>query len=63
MNHVPGSMAIPFKIVNDGRAKGIIVTAETLYALRKDISLSPESEAKQGAMSVLEFLENAYDKI
>lgn len=52
-----------YKIVNDWKAKDIILTAESLLDLRREIEDSFAGDQKKGAMEILRFLEDSYRKI
>lgn len=56
-------MYVNFKTVNDRHAKGIILTAESLYQLRKACDNIDDESAKLGAKHIVSFLEQAYEKI
>lgn len=59
-----------YKSVNDGRTKGLIITAESLMDLEEEVkdyfSVSDEvhhPDYRKGAMLVVEFLKQSYRKI
>lgn len=56
-------MYVNFKTVNDRHAKGIILTAESLYQLRKACDNIDDEAAKLGAKHIVSFLEQSYEKI
>jgi hypothetical protein len=56
-------MYVNFKSVNDRRAKGIILTAESLYQLRRTVDNLKDEPTKFGAKVIVDFLEQCYEKI
>jgi len=56
-------MYVNFKSVNDRRAKGIILTAESLYQLRRAVDNLKDEPTKFGAKVIVDFLEQCYEQI
>jgi len=52
-----------FKVVDDGRVKGIIFTAESLLQLQEEIRKTDfSSDERIGAEAIYTFLKECYDK-
>lgn len=56
-------MYVKFQSVNDHRAKGIILTAESLYQLRRSVDNLKCEATKFGAKVIVDFLEQCYEQI
>lgn len=52
-----------YKTVNDGRVKGIILTAESLLGMQEDIEKNLTEREKEGALALLQFLKTCYKSI